>query len=212
MGAESRMDSKHIFSVNQRVKLKSQGEDSVYEKAMAGSVGTIRSLDFDNVDFPMVYIEWDKNHWAYNGEGDMWTYENHFEEDRDQMNDNSGRDEQDPSGDSNFVEFLAQKLGVSVEEAELDFHDQVNGLGREEDKSYSDNLMDAFDACDGAEAFIAISVNKNQINGLDVMTPSVYSGSVNVEANLLAQAFMSSLGSVAHENAIIALIKLKNGL
>src|SRR5215210_1854477 len=66
----------HKFEVGQRVRLV---KDALYPLALHGMEGWIRKRNRDNLGYPMVYIEWDKDHWAYNGEGDEWTMEAHFE-------------------------------------------------------------------------------------------------------------------------------------
>src|ERR1700694_5904746 len=72
-------ESLHKFAKkNRRVRLREDKAD-VYTKAYAGSEATIRELGIDVGDFPMVFVEWDKKHWLYNGESDMWTFESHFD-------------------------------------------------------------------------------------------------------------------------------------
>src|SRR4051812_27694283 len=62
-----------------RIRLRGD-KTGVYDLARAGAEGWIRARTLDPVgEFPMVYVEWDKDHWAYNGQSDIWTYEDHFE-------------------------------------------------------------------------------------------------------------------------------------
>jgi uncharacterized protein YktA (UPF0223 family) len=69
----------HSTKLDQRVRLKSNGEDALYRAAHAGSEGWVRKHTKDEYGYPMIWIEWDTLHWAFNGETDMWTYESHFE-------------------------------------------------------------------------------------------------------------------------------------
>lgn len=55
------------------------GAETVYPRALAGMRGIVRGLkDDDGYGFPQAFIEWDKQHWRYNGEKDGWTYASHF--------------------------------------------------------------------------------------------------------------------------------------
>lgn len=54
------------------------GFESVYSKATAGALATVQEVKEDEFGFPLVYVEWEKNHWAYAGQADGWTFANHF--------------------------------------------------------------------------------------------------------------------------------------
>src|SRR3954466_5189582 len=94
----------HKVHENERVKLKSDGQDALYAFACAGSEGWVRNLDHDKLGYPMVYIEWDKDHWAYNGEPDRWAFEAHFDKVDNKMSDTP----QAPQGGTpeDFAEFV----------------------------------------------------------------------------------------------------------
>jgi hypothetical protein len=67
------------FKPGQRVRLKDQPAE-VYPLAYVGSEGIVKKCEMDELGHhPMIYIEWDKDHWTYNGEKDMLTFEEHFE-------------------------------------------------------------------------------------------------------------------------------------
>lgn len=52
--------------------------EAVYQRARAGSRGWIRDRRTDDYGFDEAFIEWDKDHFLYNGEPDGWTFANHF--------------------------------------------------------------------------------------------------------------------------------------
>lgn len=54
------------------------GAETVYPRALAGMQGIVRGTKDDDFGFPQAFIEWDKNHWRYNGEQDGWTFASHF--------------------------------------------------------------------------------------------------------------------------------------
>ncbi len=73
------MGVKFCIPIGTRVRLKSDRAD-VYPFAVAGSEGVIKARRSDDMRaFPMVFIEWDHDHWTYNGEQHGWTFEDHFE-------------------------------------------------------------------------------------------------------------------------------------
>jgi len=68
------------FPANTRVRLR-EGVDSGFYGGLArvGCEGWVRRRKREKYGFPQVLIEWDKDHWAYNGQEDCWTWEGHFE-------------------------------------------------------------------------------------------------------------------------------------
>src|SRR5690349_24834514 len=93
----------HKVHENERVRLKSNGEDALYAFACAGSEGWVRKLDHDSMGYPMVFIEWDKDHWAYNGEPDKWAFEAHF----DKIEDNTMAEQPAVPNPEDFARFMA---------------------------------------------------------------------------------------------------------
>src|SRR5438552_2393978 len=66
-----------LIPQHSRVALKN-GADSVYVFALAGSEGWVRDHKKDDDEFDLVLVEWDKDHWRYNGQPDGWTFASHF--------------------------------------------------------------------------------------------------------------------------------------
>lgn len=50
----------------------------LYEKAVPGMRGWAKNVKIDDYGFPLVYVQWDKDHWRYTGEEDGWTFQDHF--------------------------------------------------------------------------------------------------------------------------------------
>jgi hypothetical protein len=48
------------------------------EGAYVGCRATIKDKREDEVGYPHIFVEWDKDDWRYHGMPDGWTYENHF--------------------------------------------------------------------------------------------------------------------------------------
>lgn len=68
------------FNIDTRVKLREGVDPSLYNGfSRVGNEGWIRKRKRDRYGYPQVLIEWDKDHWAYNGQEDGWTWEGQFE-------------------------------------------------------------------------------------------------------------------------------------
>ena len=61
-----------------RVRLK-EGFDKVYPNTFAGAEGIIGAYTIDPERYERILVKWDKTHWRYNDEPDMFTYAAHFE-------------------------------------------------------------------------------------------------------------------------------------
>jgi hypothetical protein len=71
------MDREPTIPVDSRVVLRGQME-VVYPVAWAGSEGWVREVKWDEDGFERVWIQWDREHWRYSGEEDLWTFASHF--------------------------------------------------------------------------------------------------------------------------------------
>ncbi len=141
------MKQEHRLQTDQRVKLKGNGEDQPYSFAAAGSEGWVRKLEHDGVGFPVVYIEWDKDHWAYNGEPNQWTLEAHFEPvEEAEM---AKKDKQPKSEKQLFAEFLEWRERENKSEK-----DKTPAIGAE----YEAVLERAAQVGKTADAFLMIAV------------------------------------------------------
>lgn len=65
------------FQMGQRVELL-PGREGVYENVFPASRGVVSGHRKDKYGYDLVYIIWDKNHWRYGGEDDLWTLASHF--------------------------------------------------------------------------------------------------------------------------------------
>jgi hypothetical protein len=65
--------------VGATVKLKEVSAEFYGGYACYGNVGTIKDHRLARFGYPEVLVEWDKDHWAYNGAPDGWTFESHFD-------------------------------------------------------------------------------------------------------------------------------------
>ncbi len=74
------------FQKGERVRIKEWVDPQIYNNALTlGNEAIIKDISKDRWGFQMVYVEWDKNHWTYNGAPDKWTYADHFEKVKTEM-------------------------------------------------------------------------------------------------------------------------------
>lgn len=182
----------HTLKKNQRVRLKTQGEDAPYALAVAGNEGWIRKLTHDSVGYPMVYIEWDKNHWAFNGEPDTWTFENHFEpveEEVKGMGDDKKKDEDLAAA---LIDFL-QNYRSNTEKAPEDLGDPSEHMNNR----YSETLASAMAEAEDADAFLIIMVSRGS-DGVS-FDPKVFQYYKSNQSGLILETQLSRLGTFAHE-------------
>lgn len=66
------------YTVGSRVRLR-PGFDLVYPQSFAGVEAVISRFSIDPENFERILVRWDKGHYRYNNEKDMWTYASHFE-------------------------------------------------------------------------------------------------------------------------------------
>jgi hypothetical protein len=68
------------FPVGTYVRLRDGVDPGLYNGfSRTGNTGWIRKRKRDKYGYPQVYIEFDKDHWSYNGTEDGWTWQGQFE-------------------------------------------------------------------------------------------------------------------------------------
>lgn len=201
----------HRVRENQRVKLKSDGQDALYAFACAGSEGWVRKLDHDKMGYPMVFIEWDKDHWAYNGEPDKWAMEAHFDkiEDTEKMADTPPEDfQQFMQSMYNAWKGSQQTPENETVDVEIVDESKVNG-----EAVFRKVVEKATEFLPTSDSFIVITVNREQPDGQDIPTliPRVFNFYKTTEGGLLAEMQLSKLGAIAHEELSIEAIRQQLG-
>jgi hypothetical protein len=184
------------FKKNQRVRLKDQPAN-LYHRAFVGSEGWVRECREDEVGFPMVKIEWDKEHWAYNGERDMWTFEEHFEpvESEESMPENN-----------DFLDRLAafiaeeQKRQADGKEPQDDTGSINDDVDR--DAQYLAVLDAAVEYAREAEAFLLVAVRREHspVEGERFMlVPDMYAVYKAEDAGILLETQLAHVAATFHQ-------------
>jgi spore coat protein CotH len=177
---------KHKTKNDQRVKLKSNGEDSLYRLAGAGSEGWVRKQDKDKYGYPMIYIEWDRLHWTYNGEEDKWTYESHFE-----TVNRESEDMQDfENDDERYQQFLKWLNEQPKDEGK-----------RNEEAEYKELLDVATKEAANSDSFMLFTVDREvDDNGDDIIVPRVAFYFKSDVGGHAIELQLAKMAASAHEN------------
>lgn len=206
------------ISDNARVKLRDGVSPNFYGGfGLPGHEGWIREHREEKYGYPQVLIEWDKDHWAYNGQPDGWTWEGHFELVEEQV---MGQDKQDIQ---EALRGLALRFADDIASA-IDGEKEPEGVtkvrvqsepptepedgpisevwdisrndeGDQKELSYGETLEEAMRSASDAEGFMLIAVKKISQGGVAVLAPVAYHAANDLKASLLCHLQMSHLAS-----------------
>jgi hypothetical protein len=201
----------HKLKKGQRVRLKADGQDSLYSMACAGSEGWIRKQDIDPLGYPMIYIEWDKNHWAYNGEQDRWTFESHF----DPVEENDMSDQQGSNPPPEFVNFMnsmwQQFQASQTPEPQAEEPPPLNEPESRpdgqllSDEEFAEALAKSVEVAKESDAFILITVDRSAIpdSSVPLLSPSIITCYRTAESGHVAELHMARFVAFAMESLSI---------
>jgi hypothetical protein len=189
------------FQEQQRVRLRYDRAE-LYRRAFGGSEGIVVDRKKDEVGFPMILVKWDKDHWTYNGEEDMWTFEDHF----DAVEEITLPEKNDHDADLQLRDALINFLTdwgkdtpgpVSEDAAEDDSEDGEH--------SYGEVVQAAFDSVLDGEAFMVVSVKRSQdpaTKNADhfMLVPEVFSFYKTEESGILLETQLSQVAAVTHQD------------
>lgn len=153
------------------------GRDEVYRYAVSGSRGIVTKQKIDDYGFPMIYIEWDKDHWRFNGEPDGWTFASHFQVIEDPEPEEEFDYEFEDLGDllEDITSAHGSKLG--------DVCPHCGGIHTEEQEKYIDAMMSAFDEAADSEGFILLTIKRSSgLPGTIMYVPEVFQAAVTETA------------------------------
>lgn len=193
---------------NTRVKLKDGISPDFYDGfGLPGNEGWIRQHKaVDRYGPHQVFIQWDHDHWSYNGAQDRWTWEDHFdivegtpmnETKQDQIRALVGA-----FGDS-LIEIAA---GDPEPPADVQVPEAPKPTGsKDEEPSYDEVLDAATKTASDAEAFFVLAIRKevNEETQEGLIYPVAYHASQNTRASLLAQMQLSKLAASFQERLVM---------
>lgn len=190
------------FNIDTRVKLREGVDPSLYGGfSRVGNEGWIRKRKRDRYGYPQVFIQWDKDHWAYNGAEDGWTWEGQFEAvEENQMADAAQPNNQDELQATvrgiteNFVQAIFGALGApaaQVEPPSDDIAEQPQADAEESEGSdkWEDLATQAGEAITTAPAYLVIALERAEVPGAPPMIiPRVFHAAREPEHALIVQS------------------------
>lgn len=182
----------HQTKKGDRVRLKGQGQDALYEAAYAGAEGQVRGLRHDKLGYPEIYVVWDKTHWTYNGEDDGWTMESHFDILEDDM-DSHDNDKHPVSKD--LLREMAKQMGYDLVPSE-------SPNATDLDAEYERIASAALEAITEGSAFVVLTVREGNSEQGPAKVTEVFNGYKDEVSQYLVEANVSRIGSKAHERVI----------
>jgi len=173
-----------MIPLHSRIALNPGAED-LYQLAVAGTEGWVRGHKVDDAGFEMVKVEWDKDHWRYNGQPDGWTFATHF-----------------------------KIIGPPSEpkEPEVEEHQELAQMAEfsdEEVEEYIDQLSEAMEAASEGEAFMTITIRKlpNPENPNEtIYLPSIFQGATSKEAGMLLDIQLAECASASYQEMVFQLL------
>lgn len=171
------------FDLGSRVALKPEVE-KVYRSALPGNEGWIRDHKHDSAGFRLVYIEWDKEHWRYNGQIDGWTFEDHFKVIK--------------------AQDKLPELEVPEEEEDEKLLTDPRAGDDEDIAEYIDTMSEAFEAASMSQGFFMICVKKSQNpdGSGEILMPEMYGSTLSDEMQFLIEAQLAECVAASHQDLI----------
>ncbi len=172
--------------------------------------GWVREKTHDEYGYPMVYIEWDKKHWAYNGERDGWTMEAHFDPKEKVMSDKEKKRQELEEMLFNLVTRVldAQSPEEAMEdlkedEAEVDIGSDFKTALTEVVRQLTE------DETVKPITFYLAAVVRKDVRGTEAIVPIEFSFAEenSPTAELLLTAFLSEAGAREHTKLVLQTIK-----
>lgn len=190
----------HKTHVKDRVRIKSS-VTHMYPEARAYNEGWVRDHMHDHLGYPLIFIEWDKDHWAYSGEEDRWVMESHF----DLVEDGMPEDRFDSllNGLSDLLSSFREESGG--DEPKEDFNMAVPK--GDHDMSYNEVLDKAMEEAANAEAFIVITAMPETFAGKDLLIPHIYMHFKRDDAAMMLDATMADAAAQAHARLVLSVIE-----
>ncbi len=191
------MDATHRLPLNSRVRLRDGIDPALYNGfTCTGNEGWIRNQRDDEAGYSHVLIEWDHDHWAYNGAPNCWTWEDHFDLVEEPKMPEMPQDPQETSTPEEALRRLTEQF-VSGLSAILkpETEEQPALIEDVPDPQRGQDITDeAVEALKNGKAFVVVSIQESE-NG--VIHPAIYQQAETEHWALICQ------GQLGHATALL---------
>lgn len=172
----------------------------MYKNARAFNEAVVRGRKHDEFGYPLIFVAWDHNHWAYSGEDDRWVLEAHF----DLVGDMADKDKNE-----DFIKQLGELFKRWESDDEPQDEDEpveANGGTHVDEAPYEDTLEMAIKDARNGEAFIIMVARKEEYGGMSLVVPHIYMHSKRDDAALMLESTTADLAAQSHARLSAQLI------
>jgi hypothetical protein len=206
------------FSVNTRVKLRGDVDPSFYNGfSRTGNEGWIRKRKRDKYGYPQIFIQWDKDHWAYNGQEDGWTWEGQFEAVEEDVMAETPRQSEEMEAQvrgitENFVSALFGALGHPEGEAKSEVEEtSVEESQSEEAAQWESLAAEAGEAIVNSPGYLVIALEYAKApDAPPMIIPRVFHASRKPDYALIVQSQLAHLVASLQDATIAQVIDQKS--
>jgi|ERR1039458_5246999 hypothetical protein len=201
------------FSVGTRVKLKDNIDPSLYNGfSRTGNEGIVRKRKFDKYKYPQVYIEFNKDHWSYNGTEDGWTWQGHWEAvEESKMDELTPQEIEDTVRNitETFVKALFGAIGAPVKQIESPPATEPDLEESEDNPDDWENLaVQAANTIIDAPAYLVIALEHIEVPGAPKMViPRVFHAAREPEQALIVQSQLAHVLANLQDGTIAAVLQ-----
>jgi hypothetical protein len=206
------------FNVNTRVKLRGDVDPSFYNGfSRTGNEGWIRKRKRDKYGYPQVFIQWDKDHWAYNGQEDGWTWEGQFEAVEESMMADTPEkptniEEQVRGITENFVQAIFGALGQQqADDTPPEPEAETSESEGTEAQQWESLAAEAGQAILNAPAYLVIALEPAEVPDAPPMViPRVFHASRDADYALIVQSQLAHLVASLQDTTIAGVLRKKS--
>lgn len=195
------------FPVNVRVRLRDGVDPGLYGGfSRVGNEGWIRKRRRDKYGYPQVFLEWDKDHWAYNGQQDCWTWEGQFEAvEENGMADGSNQEDQIREITEHFVKAIFSTLGTGSQDAPADEPEEQESEG--DGEKWEDLIAQAQSSLSKAPAYLLVVLeHADAPNAPPMIIPRVFHGAKDADHALIVQSQLAHLVASFQDSTIASIL------
>lgn len=194
------------FPVNARVRLRDGVDPGLYGGfSRVGNEGWIRKRRRDKYGYPQVFIEWNRDNWAYNGTEDCWTWEGHFEAvEENSMADSSNQEDQIREITERFVKAIFSTLGTGSQDTSADEPEEQEAEG--DGEKWEDLIAQAQSSLSKAPAYLLVVLeHADAPNAPPMIIPRVFHGAKDADHALIVQSQLAHIVALFQDSTIASI-------
>jgi hypothetical protein len=192
------------FNIDTRVKLREGVDPSLYGGfSRVGNEGWIRKRKRDRYGYPQVLIEWDKDHWAYNGQKDGWTWEGQFEAvEESNMEEPTPKEARNKTLSDLTEKFLGALLAVLDGEEPEVIAEEPEGENTEE--QWTALAAEAAEVITKAPAYVVVALERVEVDDAPpTIIPRIFHAARELDYKLITQSHLGHVLASMQDEMIV---------